>query len=186
MLATNHSLLLHATFNNFSVFHKVLVCRSRILMWNKGQLKSDFRRRGKERGVVLLLWGFFLLLFFFQEAQYRFCFEVTRTPLLGTQLWLGWSCTCIFSHIICLNWLQFRPLALRRLSSTCSMHLYFCCLVVKSLSTIKHLCPWSRTCWSYGGCSEKKKCLNNLLYNEIKYIFGANSWLPVLWILLQF
>lgn len=95
--------------------------------------------------MVLLLRGFFVLLFF-QEAQYRFCFEIKRTPLLGMQLWLGWSCTCGVGHIICLNWLQLRLLALLCLSSACSLHLYFCCLVVKSSSVIKQLCPQSRTC----------------------------------------
>lgn len=51
-----------------------------------------------ERSVVLLLWG--LLLFYFQEAQYKFCFKIQRTPLLGTRFWLGWSCSCIFGHIM--------------------------------------------------------------------------------------
>lgn len=79
-----------------------------------------------------MVWFFFF--FFFQEAQCDFFVVVIkRTPLLGMQFWLGWSCTYIFGHIICLNWLQFRPSALECLSSTCSMHPCFCCLVLESL-----------------------------------------------------
>lgn len=50
---TNHSLLLHTKFSNFSAFHKVQVTHSTILIGNKEPLKVTFK--GEERSTV---WGF--------------------------------------------------------------------------------------------------------------------------------
>lgn len=125
MITVSYSLWCHTTLNNFSGFYEVLMHHSTTVMWNGDSEKVALKGEGKGSDTTLL-WGFCCC--FSRKPNTNFIL-IQKTPLLCMVLWLGWSCTCIFGHI-CLNWLQFRPFALWYLSSTCSVHLYFCGLVM--------------------------------------------------------
>lgn len=136
MLTASCSLLIHTTLSLSCLFFFIKYSHATLwfLMWNQGQLKvTDWR--GREYGVVLFLWEFFGR--FSKKSNVIYfpflLFVIKRTQLLDVQFWLGWTWTYIFDHIIRFHWLLFRPPAPECLSSTCSMHLYFCCPVLESL-----------------------------------------------------